>query len=111
MSVPDNENLPRLRFGIDIIPSPIAESPGLILRDPFRYSQAILLIPSGWVPALGLLDGKNTARDIQTTLTRVHGGQLVRSEDVRRHGTRNSVRRRIASRRTPAPPTPTMPRT
>ena len=84
MSVPENENLPRLRFGIDIIPSPIAESPGLILRDPFRYSQAVLLIPSGWVPALGLLDGTNTARDIQTTLTRVHGGQLVRSEDVQR---------------------------
>lgn len=85
MSVPpENENLPRLRLGIDFIPSPIAESPGLILRDPFRYSEAVLLIPAGWVPALGLLDGKNTARDIQATLTRIHGGQIVRSEDVQR---------------------------
>ena len=83
MSVPpENERLPRLRLSIDIIPSPIAESPGLILRDPFRYSQAVLLIPTGWVPALGLLDGQNTARDLQTTLTRIRGGQLVRREDV-----------------------------
>ena len=83
MSVPpENERLPRLRLGIDIIPSPIAESPGLILRDPFRYSQAVLLIPTGWVPALGLLDGQNTARDLQTALTRIRGGQLVLREDV-----------------------------
>lgn len=78
------EVLPRLRPGLDIIPSPLAESPGLILRDPFRYTQAILLVPYGWAPALALLDGQHTELDMQAFLTRRNGGQLVPLDDVRR---------------------------
>jgi AmmeMemoRadiSam system protein B len=77
-----SDNVPPLRRGIDIVPSPLAESPGLILRDPFRYTQAVLLIPSGWIPALALLDGSSTELELQETLTRASGGQLVRREDV-----------------------------
>jgi len=77
-----SDNLPPLRRGIDIMPSPIAESPGLILRDPFRYTQAVLLIPSGWIPALALMNGKSTELELQETLTRASGGKLVRWEDV-----------------------------
>src|SRR5688572_26224569 len=77
-----SDNVPALRRGIDIVPSPIAESPGLILRDPFRYTQAVLLVPSGWIPALVLLDGTSTELDLQATLARASGGQLVRREDV-----------------------------
>lgn len=62
--------------------SPIAESPGLILRDPFRYTQAVLLIPPGWIPALAILNGTSTQLDLQTALSRANGGQMVRSEDV-----------------------------
>ena len=62
--------------------SPIAESPGLILRDPFRYTQAVLLIPPGWIPALAILNGRSTELDLQTALSRANGGQLVRQEDV-----------------------------
>jgi AmmeMemoRadiSam system protein B len=79
-----NENIPRLRPGLDIFPSPIEESPGLILRDPFRYTQDILLIPAGWVPALALLDGKRSELELQTFLTRQNGGRLVLREDIRR---------------------------
>ena len=77
-----SDNVPSLRRGIDIIPSPLAESPGLILRDPFRYTQAVLLIPSGWIPALALMNGTSTELELQETLTRASGGQLVRREDV-----------------------------
>lgn len=77
-----SDNVPPLRRGIDIVPSPLAESPGLILRDPFRYTQAVLLIPSGWIPALALLDGSSTELELQETLTRASGGQLVRREDI-----------------------------
>jgi MEMO1 family protein len=77
-----SDNVPPLRRGIDIMPSPMAESPGLILRDPFRYTEAVLLIPSGWIPALALLNGKSTELELQATLTRAGGGQLVRREDV-----------------------------
>lgn len=69
--------VPRLRADIEILPSPVEETPGIILRDSFRYTDAILLIPSPWVRALLLLDGTNTLRDIQTSLTRSQGGQLV----------------------------------
>jgi MEMO1 family protein len=79
-----NENLPRLRPGLDIIPSPISDSPGLILRDPFRYTQDILLIPPGWIPALALLDGRRSELEVQTFLTRKNGGRLVLREDIRR---------------------------
>jgi len=85
------DNVPRLRPGIDIVRSPIATSPGLILRDPFRYTDTILLVPPGWIPALALLNGRNTELDVQTFLTRSAGGQLVRSEDVQKfvHTLRN----------------------
>ena len=76
------DHVPALRRGIDIVRSPIAESPGLILRDPFRYTQAVLLIPSGWIPALAILNGTSTELDLQAALTRASGGQFVRSEDV-----------------------------
>ena len=78
-----SETLPRLRQGLDFLPSPIADSPGLILRDSFRYSQAVLLIPPAWVPALAFLDGSRTELDIQTYLTRAAGGRLVLLEDIR----------------------------
>ena len=31
--------LPRLRGDLDLMPSPVAEQPGLLLRDPFRYTE------------------------------------------------------------------------
>jgi AmmeMemoRadiSam system protein B len=78
-----SENVPPLRNGIDIVPSPLEESPGLILRDPFHYTQAVLLVPSIWIPALALLvNGTSTELDLQTTLTRNGGGRLIRREEI-----------------------------
>ena len=37
--------LPRLRNALDIIPSPAPGQPGLFIRDPYRYSDAMLVIP------------------------------------------------------------------
>jgi AmmeMemoRadiSam system protein B len=79
-----SENLPKLRSGLDMMPSPIDDAPGLILRDVFQYTPAVLLIPPVWAHALVLLDGGHTERDLQSTLTRMNGGTLVRGEDVRR---------------------------
>ncbi len=47
------------------------------MKDSFQYTDDILLIPAPWVPVLLLLDGTKTVRDIQETLTRSQGGQLV----------------------------------
>lgn len=79
-----NDFLPRLRTGLDFMPSPIADSPGLIVRDSFRYTQAVLLIPPGWIPALAFLDGARTELDVQSYLTRSAGGRIVLLEDIRR---------------------------
>lgn len=76
-----SRTLPRLRAGLDIVPSPVPEHPGLILRDPFRYSEAILVIPPVWVLALPCLDGEQTELDVQAMMTR-RLGQMVPSEAV-----------------------------
>lgn len=75
--------LPRLRGGLDIMPSPVPGRPGLILRDPFRYTPDILLIPPQWVLALACFDGEKTERDLQACLMRHNGGQLVFLDDLR----------------------------
>lgn len=73
--------LPVLRRGIDIIPSPEADRPGLLLRDPLRYTDAVLYVPPAWALGLRCLDGEHTELDVQEILTRATG-TLVFSDDV-----------------------------
>ena len=42
------------------MPSPVPDQPGLLLRDPFRYTDTVLIIPPVWVIALPLFDGEHT---------------------------------------------------
>lgn len=65
--------LPRLRAGLDIFPSPIAERPGLLLRDPFRYTEEILIIPPLLARGLALFDGEQTELDLQAHFSRLAG--------------------------------------
>ena len=74
--------LPRLRSALDIMPSPVQDRPGLVLRDPLRYSEDVLLIPQEWIPVLSCLDGNHTELDVQTLLVRQSGGELVFSQHV-----------------------------
>ncbi len=74
--------LPSLRPGLDIMPSPTPAHPGLILRDPFHYTDAVLLIPPIWVLSLPCLDGQQTELDLQAMLER-RTGQKVPSEAIR----------------------------
>jgi MEMO1 family protein len=73
--------LPRLRNDLDVMPSPAPEQPGLLLRDPYRYTPAMLIIPPPLIPALSFLDGEKSYLDLQTFLTR-HIGQAVPAELV-----------------------------
>ena len=73
--------LPRLRLGLDIMPSPIAEKPGLLIRDPFRYSDRVLIIPSFLTLGLRFFDGESTDLDLQAYLSKV-AGQIIPSEIV-----------------------------
>jgi MEMO1 family protein len=76
MSTPGSTALPRLRADLDVMPSPSPEHPGLLLRDPYRYSEAILVIPPALVPALAALDGERTERELADFLSEQSGVEV-----------------------------------
>ncbi len=65
--------LPRLREDLDFLPSPLPERPGLLLRDPFRYSEVSIILPPPLVPCLTCFDGTHTDVDLKAMLFRVTG--------------------------------------
>jgi hypothetical protein len=73
------EPLPQLRFGLDIFPSPVSEKPGLLIRDPYKYSEQILIISPLMAAALNFFDGESTLLDAQAYVTRL-AGQIVPTE-------------------------------
>jgi MEMO1 family protein len=69
--VPDP--LPRLRLGLDFIPSSDPQHPGLLIRDPLKFSDAMLLIPPQLVECLACFDGEQTSLDLRANLVRITG--------------------------------------
>ena len=67
------ETLARLRIDLDFMPSPIEDRPGLLIRDPFQYSHAVIVIPPPVVPLLDLFDGVSTDLDLREALVRLTG--------------------------------------
>ena len=69
--------LPRLRLNLDFMPSPVPERPGLVIRDPFQYSDATLIIPPGLVACLEFFDGEHSSLDLREALVRATGDLQV----------------------------------
>lgn len=67
------ENLPRLRYNLDFMPSPDPVRPGLVIRDPYHYSDSVLVVPSVLVPTLECFDGTQTTLDLRSELVRLTG--------------------------------------
>lgn len=65
--------LPALRGSLDFIPSPLEDQPGLVIRDPFLYSAATLIIPPALVPTLLLFDGNHSDADLRGQLEQITG--------------------------------------
>ena len=65
--------LPRLRTSLDFLPSPVPDRPGLVIRDPFQYSDATLIVPPGLVACLEFLDGEHSSLDLREYLVRSTG--------------------------------------
>lgn len=65
--------LPRLRGDLDIMPSPVEDRPGLLLRDSRRYSDTVLIIPPDLIQCLTCFDGEKTERDLHEMLYRMSG--------------------------------------
>jgi len=59
------------------MPSPAREKPGLFIRDPYRYSDAMLIIPPALVECLGFFDGQHTEADLRAVLVRLTGDLRV----------------------------------
>jgi AmmeMemoRadiSam system protein B len=67
------ETLPRLRMNLDFMPSPLRDHPGLLIRDPYRYSDATLIVPPVLVQVLGMFDGESTDLDLRAALVKLTG--------------------------------------
>src|SRR5581483_9544069 len=53
------------------MPSPSEEHPGLFIRDPYKYSDAMLVIPPVLVESLQNFDGAHTDLDLRAALVRI----------------------------------------
>jgi len=65
--------LPALRRTLEMMPSPVTESPGLLVRDPFRYAESVLILPPPLVPCLLLFDGEHDEGDLREVLVQLTG--------------------------------------
>ncbi|HTD42796.1 MAG TPA: AmmeMemoRadiSam system protein B [Bryobacteraceae bacterium] len=65
--------LPRLRTSLDFMPSPLEDKPGLVIRDPLRFSDATLIIPPALIGCLELFDGEHSGLDLRAYLIRLTG--------------------------------------
>src|SRR6516162_1725802 len=57
-------------MSLDFMPSPSDEHPGLFIRDPYRFSDALLIIPPPLIECLECFDGARTDLDLRAALVR-----------------------------------------
>ena len=55
------------------MPSPVEDRPGLLIRDSFRYSDAVLIVPPPLVECLTCFDGEQTELDLRAALVKITG--------------------------------------
>lgn len=69
--------LPRLRADLDVMPSPLPDQPGLLIRDPMQFSTVTLIIPPLLARCLGCFDGEHDEGDLRAVLARLTGQVAV----------------------------------
>jgi AmmeMemoRadiSam system protein B len=69
--------LPRIRSNLDATRSPMPDRPGLLIRDPLQYSDAVLIIPPVLEECLQLFDGTHTDLDLREYLVQLTGDLQV----------------------------------
>lgn len=65
------------------MPSPSPEDPGLFIRDPYRFSDAMLIIPPPLVECLECFDGAHSDLDLRAALARISG--RLETEEIAKH--------------------------
>ena len=79
--------LARLRHDLDFFPSPVAEQPGLVIRDPMHFSDATLIIPPALVGCLEFFDGQRSALDLRAYLVHLTGDLQIGELETHLTGT------------------------
>jgi AmmeMemoRadiSam system protein B len=73
--------LPPLRRTLELLPSPVPDRPGLLMRDPYRFAESVLIIPSPLVPCLSFFNGQYERAQVVEALVRLGGdvriGQVI----------------------------------
>jgi AmmeMemoRadiSam system protein B len=64
--------LPALR-SLDFMPSPVPDRPGLLIRDPYRFSDATLIVPPALTGGLQFFDGSHSELDLREYMVRLTG--------------------------------------
>lgn len=69
-------------MNLDFMPSPVADRPGLLIRDPYQFSDATLIVPQALVESLRYFDGEHSDLDLREWLVNATGeievGELQR---------------------------------
>jgi hypothetical protein len=68
-----SDSLPRLRARLDLMPSPVPDRPGLLVRDPLRFTPAMIVVPPPLVPLLAYFDGRHGELDLKAEVVRLSG--------------------------------------
>ena len=55
------------------MPSPDPGRPGLVIRDPYQFSDSILVVPTPLVPLLDCFDGDHSELDLRSEIVRITG--------------------------------------
>jgi hypothetical protein len=75
--------MPALRQDLDVMPSPVEDRPGLLVRDPMGFAEGMLVIPPALVPLLAIFDGQSDVADVKAALVRQAGD--VRAATIVEH--------------------------
>jgi len=65
------------------MPSPSPEHPGIFIRDPYRFSDAVLAVPPPLAACLQFFDGRQTDLDLRAALVQIT--QNLEVGDIERH--------------------------
>jgi len=76
------ENPPRLRADLDIVPTSYRGEKVFLVKDLLGLIPQPILLRGEALQIIGLIDGKRGIRDIQLALMRMHGGVFIGAEDV-----------------------------
>jgi AmmeMemoRadiSam system protein B len=67
------ESLPAFRPDLDVMPSPLPDRPGVLIRDPLGFTPNVMIVPPPLLPLLRYFDGESTELDLREALVRLTG--------------------------------------